>query len=93
VTDVDGLPEQISADRGLVVPPDKPAQLAQAIRRLAAMDRRQMSESARRSTDGAFDRTLTKWRRLLGGSASDPVFAEAVPEPTATFTRSREKVA
>ncbi len=65
VSDVDGLPEQVPAARGLVVPPEDPAMLAEAIRALAGADRVAMGVEARASVEGAFARVIEAWEDLL----------------------------
>jgi glycosyltransferase involved in cell wall biosynthesis len=65
VSDVDGLPEQVPAEIGLIVKPDDVVGLTSAIAELARMDRAAMSIAARTSTVGAFDRTVDGWRTML----------------------------
>ena len=67
VSDVDGLPEQMPRERGLIVPPENPARLAAAIDELAGLDRAAMSANARASTLGAFDEVVAAWKKLLEG--------------------------
>ncbi len=75
VADVDGLPEQISTEIGLVVPPEDPAALASSICKLAHANRTEMSVIARKTTDGAYVATLAAWRALL----ARPINAQLVP--------------
>lgn len=70
VTDVDGLPEQVPPTVGIVVPPDDPVRLAEAIRTLAAADRGPMTRAARHSTQGAFAGAIAAWRAVLSGARS-----------------------
>ena len=63
VADVDGLPEQVSRESGLVVPPEQPEALAKAICGLAA-DR---GAVGRGGTEGAYERVLGRWREVLKG--------------------------
>ena len=65
VSAVDGLPEQVPPEIGIVVPPNDANSIAAAIRQLAGIDRRGMAIRARASTAGAFERTLRAWAALL----------------------------
>ncbi len=65
VTDVDGLPEQVPPEIGLVVPPEDPERLARAIIAIARADRAPMRIAARKSTEGAYAATLAGWRAAL----------------------------
>jgi glycosyltransferase involved in cell wall biosynthesis len=71
VSDVDGLPEQAPAEIGIVVPPENPRALADAIIRLAEADRTALSVAARRSTAHAFERTVASWQELLDDVRDD----------------------
>jgi glycosyltransferase involved in cell wall biosynthesis len=68
VSSVDGLPEQVPREIGIVVPPDDPPALARAIERLALADRSTMSQHARWSTEGESAAVLNSWRTMLGYS-------------------------
>ena len=65
VSDVDGLPEQVPSDIGIVVPADDPTLLAEAICRLAMTDRTEMMIEARRSSVGAFAAAISAWRDVF----------------------------
>jgi glycosyltransferase involved in cell wall biosynthesis len=65
VADVDGLPEQVPPEIGVIVPSEDPVGLAEAIRAMAAADRAAMALAARRSTRGAYAATLAGWRKVL----------------------------
>jgi D-inositol-3-phosphate glycosyltransferase len=82
VSNVDGLPEQISPSIGLIVQPDDVGGLAAAIIKIAAMDRAAMSTTARQSTDGAFARTVDAWRAML----NRPKSSRRQASPTALAT-------
>lgn len=64
VSDVDGLPEQI--DRcGLVVPPNDPTQLAEAIASLPTRDLESWGRRARASVTKAWETHVCHWESLL----------------------------
>jgi D-inositol-3-phosphate glycosyltransferase len=71
VSNVDGLPEQVPPDIGLIVNPDDVAHLSDAIVKLASLDRAPMSIAARHSTSGAFPRTIDAWRSMLNRPKSN----------------------
>jgi glycosyltransferase involved in cell wall biosynthesis len=66
-SNIDGLPEQVQ-DCGLLVPPNDPQALANAIRTVAHASAQQLetwSHHARSSVEQAWDIYLEKWRSLL----------------------------
>jgi glycosyltransferase involved in cell wall biosynthesis len=65
VTAVDGLPEQVPPEIGIVVPAEDAVALADAIIAMASANRAAMSSCARRSTVGAYAATLASWRSIL----------------------------
>lgn len=65
VADVDGLPEQVPPEIGMIVPSEDPTRLAAAIRAMATANRPAMAAAARRSTQGAYETTLAGWRTIL----------------------------
>jgi glycosyltransferase involved in cell wall biosynthesis len=84
-TAVDGLPEQVSPDAGILVPGDDAKALAAAIVRLAASDRAAMGEAGRRSATGLFERHCAAWNllieRCVGGAGRAASVAPAVGLP------------
>lgn len=62
---VDGLPEQITPEAGLLVTPDDPAALAAAIASLAGRDLAAMGAAGRRTAEGLFERHCAAWDGLL----------------------------
>lgn len=76
VADVDGLPEQI--DRcGLIVPPEDPARLAEAIASLPERDLVQWGQHARELVRDAWDIHVSRWDALFADLAS-PALAPAI---------------
>ncbi len=73
VTDVDGLPEQVTADFGRLVASDDAIGLAGAIRDLADRRLDAMGESARRSVIDHGRDHLAGWRDLLYRAVRKPV--------------------
>lgn len=68
---VDGLVEQIEADAGLLVPPNDPAMLAQAIRELSGYEGLEaMAEAARRSARHHAARSIAAWHDIFAVVAS-----------------------
>jgi glycosyltransferase involved in cell wall biosynthesis len=65
VTNVDGLPEQVTSARGLVVPSNDSAALACAIRSLCTADRAAMAANARASAQTHTATSLSAWSHLL----------------------------
>ncbi len=65
VSNVDGLPEQISPDIGIVVEPEDVSGWAKAICDLALLDRAAMAAAARQSSRGAFQAVIAAWREAL----------------------------
>ncbi|MEO1134678.1 MAG: glycosyltransferase family 4 protein [Cyanobacteria bacterium J06639_1] len=64
VTDVDGLPEQID-NCGLVVPPDNPTLMAEAIASLPDRNLSVWGQRARNLVTSAWETHLTRWECLL----------------------------
>lgn len=62
---VDGLPEQIVAGNGLLVPPDDADALAAAIADIARRDITAMGAAARLSQEGQLTQAIAAWRALL----------------------------
>jgi glycosyltransferase involved in cell wall biosynthesis len=78
---VDGIPEQLPPEAGILVPPDDPDALAAAIGALAHRDLAAMGAAGRRSVEGLFQHHLAAWSALLdsliGGGAAVPGVAAA----------------
>lgn len=70
-SDVDGLREQVVAGSGFLVPPENPAQLADAICRLAQADWATMGLTGRASVASHFDDHVSRWNALLRSCAGD----------------------
>lgn len=62
---VDGLPEQITGESGILVPPECPSALADAIRTMANANIGARGRAARASAEGHLERTLSGWRSLV----------------------------
>ena len=87
VSDVDGLPEQVEPDTGLIVPPENPLALAEAICALA--DARSkgkltaLGQAARNHARGHVGVSVQRWLELLSSAlrlpASKPLIASAKP--------------
>jgi glycosyltransferase involved in cell wall biosynthesis len=63
-SDIDGLREQVQ-DCGILVPPEDPVQLAEAIASLGDQDLHRWGENARNSVTHAREKFLTRWENLL----------------------------
>jgi glycosyltransferase involved in cell wall biosynthesis len=79
VADIDGLPEQVPSEIGLVVRPDDVSGLAAAIVSLAGAHRPRMARRARESTEGAFGTVVAGWHAVLAPAPlqPDPVINQA----------------
>lgn len=69
---VDGLSEQIGPAEGLLVPPEDPAALAEAILRLATAPRHGLAPGARAEAASGFPRRIAAWRALCRQMAGAP---------------------
>jgi glycosyltransferase involved in cell wall biosynthesis len=65
VTKVDGLTEQVDPSCGLIVSPEHPKELADAIMKMASLDHQKMGIAARLTVTKHFDDHLEKWSDLL----------------------------
>jgi D-inositol-3-phosphate glycosyltransferase len=65
VSDVDGLPEQVTASSGFIVTTHDPVALTAAIRKLCTSDLSAMGEEARRSASQHIERSLAAWSSLI----------------------------
>lgn len=81
VTGVDGLPEQVPVSRGLIVPPNDPAALADAIRTLCTLDLAAMGADARASARHHFDDSLNAWSKLLSELSQQNAVCLVRPTP------------
>ncbi|MFO1060329.1 MAG: glycosyltransferase family 4 protein [Dongiaceae bacterium] len=73
---VDGIPEQLPAEAGILVPADDPEALAAAIGSLAHRDLAAMGAAGRRSVEGLFERHCVAWEALL-----ERISGRRVPRP------------
>lgn len=75
----DGLTEQVDPSWGLLVAPEDPERLAEAIAALAGRNLTTMGEAARRSMVSALDDSVARWRALLDELAGSAGTAAGAP--------------
>ena len=85
VTDIDGLPEQVEADAGWVVPHGDPHLMAEAIVKLAAARKETrwntLCASARTSALDHADNSVRRWSALLQELTARRGNQAAMPQP------------
>lgn len=64
-SDIDGLTEQVQPEWGLLVPPENPVALAEAIVKISNQSIEDMGVSARNSVLGNFDTKIFQWRKII----------------------------